>query len=357
MLASQLMSRFIIGANQAIFASLDSFCAARGVRLANASKPRWITSKKTHVHFMSASIVRDVVNFSASRKLARLDLGEHVFFCMIGFDQPELLPKAIEVELDAAFLTVILADIQPRPRANISEIRNIVEASDREVDASYNGHDPDHIASLFPGIRIFSIPQEKDISTWNVFFRICIEECDYGASWIGGDLAAALRTVCDLDPEQIPYRVLCRSVFDGDPSSFFLALYRCLEALYSYSSAQAIVTSLGLNREWGAVAAVLEDTLGWHPREEGSLVKLLSMSALSDLRHALYALGDETEGLDGPALVTHAAKKIYWLRNSIVHYRPAQHSVPLDEFDWEKLCTAMTGIIMHVYVSVFHGGP
>jgi hypothetical protein len=114
------------------------------------------------------------------------------------------------------------------------------------------------------------------------------------------------------------------------------------------------VTALGLEKEWGEVAAVLEDTLGWHPHEEGSLVKLLSMAASSDLHRALLALGESTEGIGEQALVPRAAKRIYWLRNSIVHYRPAQHSVPLDKFDWQGLCIAMVGIIMHAYVSIFH---
>jgi hypothetical protein len=94
------MARHIIGANQTIFASLDEFCAARGVRLNNASKPRWIASEKSHRHFLVASIVRHVVHFGTRRKLARVDLGQHRFFCMIGFDHSEPLTKAIEVELD-----------------------------------------------------------------------------------------------------------------------------------------------------------------------------------------------------------------------------------------------------------------
>jgi hypothetical protein len=272
---------------------------------------------------------------------------------MVGFDQSYIPPKGIEVDLDPAFLTVILSELQPRPNGTISQMRDIIEASDKDADPSYRGHEPDLITSLYPPIRIFATSEAENFSTWNIFFRICIEECEFGASWIAGSLAAALRTVCDLDPERIPYRVLCRSIFDGDPSSFFLALYRCLEALYAFSSAHDVVAALGITKQWSEVAAVLEDTLGWHPREEGSLVKLLSMAASSDLRQCLHALGDDVTKITEQNLAARAAKRIYWLRNSIVHYRPAQHKVHLDKFDWENICTAMVGIVMHVYVSVF----
>ena len=346
------MSRHIVSANAAIFKALDDHCAARGQLIANAAEARWINSEPKHKHFMATAVIKDTVDFNVRRKLVRIDLVTKTFFCLIGFEHEETLPGAVEHEVNAAFLTVILAELMLRPAASIARIRDVVEAADLRSDPAYQGHDVELIASLFPNIRILEIPKFVSSSTWNIFFKICIHECDLcGHSWIEGRFATTLRVICELDADKIPYKVLCRSVFDGDPSSFYLALYRCLEALYAYASAQTLVDALGIAKDWSDVAIVLEEKLGWHPREEGSLASLLSKAASPDLKLALHAFG-ESQNCEGSELVNRAAKKIYWLRNAIVHFRPSQHAVKLENFDWSVLCTALAGIVIHIYDAV-----
>ncbi len=247
---------------------------------------------------------------------------------------------------------MLLAELSPRPKGTVSQIRDIVEAADLESDDTYSGHDPELIASLYPTIRIFETGRNPPV--WSLFFRICIEECQLGMSWVESDLADTLRVMCDLDEGNIPFRVLCRSIFDEDPSSFFLALYRCIEAMFFYWSATNVVAALKISSKWEDVAVVLEDELGWHPREESSLEKILSMASPNDLKTTIRAFGENSEG-DIASLVKRAAKKIYGLRNSIVHYRPSQHVVRLDTYNWNSLCISMAGIIHNVYYGVFHG--
>src|SRR4051812_23191494 len=95
----------------------------------------------------------------------------------------------------------------------------------------------------------------------------------------------------DLDLLNIPYQTLCRSIFDADPEAMFLALYRCIEALYSFSSAQALIESLKLNVSWPDLAASLEEKIGWYPREESSLTALMKYASRYDLLSIFEALG------------------------------------------------------------------
>ena len=252
------MARHIITANREIFAVLDRFCAARGMALQNAGKSRWIASEPKHRHFLTNATVGETISLGAGRKLARFDLSTKSYFCVIGFDQESLASGAFELDLDPAFLTVALHELRPRPTGPVSNIRQIVEISDKEADPSYSGHLFEAVAALFPAVRFFEAPSRKPEETWSVFFRMCIDECEYGPSWIEEALADTLRSMCDLDAERIPYRILCRAVFDGDPGSFFLAQYRCLEALYAYSSAKSLIQALGLRQSWGEVATTLE---------------------------------------------------------------------------------------------------
>ena len=349
------MSRHMITANSEIFAALDRFCAMRGIALQNAGKPRWIASEPKHRHFLINATVGESISFSAGRKLARFDLATKSFLCAIGFDQETLASGSLELDLDPALLTVALYELQPRPIGPVSNIRQIVEVSDKEADPSYSGHSFEALASLFPSVRFFEAPFRTSEQTWSAFFRTCIDECEFGPSWIEAALADTLRSMCDLDAERIPYRVLCRSVFDGDPSSFFLAQYRCLEALYAYSSAEPLIKALGLKQSWGEVATVLEDKLGWHPREEGSLTKLLGFASELDLRSILGATSQAAVVQEEANLASRAAKRVYGLRNSIVHYRPAQHRLRTEAIDWVSICKAMAGIVVDVYYAVFTG--
>ena len=345
------MSRSLIGANQSIFAALDGHCAARGSVLGNAGRGRWIASESLHRHFMMKARVADTVNFGPGRKLARFDLSTKSYLCTVGFEPNHGILRDAEVDIDPAFLTVALSELQPRPSASLSEIRQIVEFSDKDADEHYVGHDYRQVADLFPPIRIYNVGQNS--LTWNTFFRACVDECDLGSSWIEGRLAGTLRSMCDLDQQRVPYRILCRSIFDSDESSFFLALYRSLESLYSYSSARELATALGVRASWVDVAAALEERLGWHPREEDSLARIICFASVADLKAVVRALGELTIPESQELVVNHAAKAIYRLRNSIVHYRPAQHKLRMESLDWTGICEAMVGIVVDVYEAVF----
>jgi hypothetical protein len=355
-LARQLeMSRNVIQANVSIFSLLDHFCAARNMPLANAGLPRWIASENKHRYPMRKAVVSERLALGTIRKVARVDLDRNVYICALGFDNPNPLPDLVEVEVNAAFLTVVLSELLPLPKASPLEIKDVVEAFDSTAGPGYNGHDPNLIATLFPSIRIFSARDLAAHEAIKYFFRICVAECDFGDSWIETELAHVLRLMCELDANKIPYRVLCRSVFDADPTSFFLALYRCLEALYAFSSAKRLidVLALGSGIPWAGVAAALETELGWWPREESSLAQLLLMAATQDLMLIKTVL---TEGPDGGLaenLHHHTAQRIYKLRNAIVHYRPAHQSLDFGKIDWNTLCVSMAAIVLYVYSQVF----
>jgi hypothetical protein len=348
------MSRMLIDANKIIFSHLDNHCALRGVVLSNSGSPRWIASKSQDRHFMMHAKLGEVIDFGPTRKLVRFNLSEKSFLCSVGFEQNHGYFRDSEMDIDAAFLTVILSELSPKPAASATEIREIVEWSDKSDGCIYIGHEYESVASLFPQIRVYSISKLDKEIVWNTFFRACVDECELASSWIEGELANTLRSMCELDQERVPYKVLCRSIFDGDKSSFFLALYRCLEALYGYSSAHSLSKSLEITKSWGDIATALEQQLGWHPREEGSLTRIIKFASRHDLTTILTILKMPIPSND-ELIVDKAAKAIYDLRNSIVHYRPAQRKLDINCYNWPIICKAMAGIVLDVYEAVFAG--
>lgn len=339
------MARSRVQSNVSIFAALDAHCRQRGIELSNAGKPRWISSQHAGRDFLMHADVREVLALSPRRKVASILWNGSSYLACTGFDPQAGAGDFDEVETDGGHLTLALSAMQIAPIGTLDEIRNVVEVSDKETDHSYDGHDPEYIAGLFPHFRLLS--NNDDMPSWNAMFRLALSECAVVSPWMNDGLSKVLMLVSELDQNKIPYKVLCRSVHDVDPSSFFLAEYRCLEALFSFDSATKLAAALPTTIGWEKVAATLEDTLGWHPREDGSLTSLLAQALEDDLRSVAAAIGKFPIREDDPT--ASASRNIYWLRNSIVHYRPSQHELPLQDYDWNVICRGMASIVLDVY--------
>jgi hypothetical protein len=335
-------------ANTAVFRLLDGYCALRNEPLANAGTPRWISTAEDDRGFLIRATLTKQLSFSASVKVARYDLSNRAYFITSGMDIPEPPNCVVLEELDGGILTTFLAELAPRPTASPSAVRNIVEVADKLSTDGYDGHDYLSICSLFPRIQVFSASDLLASETLKVFFLICLADRRRIDQWIDEQLAEALAAITELSSTSIPYSVLCRATLDMDPAALFLALYRCLEALYAQAQSQALMTRIGLEKDWVEIAEMLESTLGWYPREEPSLETLLATALSGDLCSVAAAL-QEPIPPDAKEF-SFVAKRIYNLRNALVHYRPFHRKESTTTVDWNRLCEAMTRLVRHVHV-------
>lgn len=346
-----MYSRNMKEANGSVFAALDRHCAAHNDPIANAGTVRWVASSEgTDRRRLKHAKLISSISFAASLKLARFDMEGVAIFCAIGLDLPDELDFLVEELVDGGMLVAALYELKPLPNVSTAAIRDVVEVFDSSHEPDYRGHGAAAISGLYPAIRCFTINDLTVDETDRIFFKICLSDTYRATLWMSAGLRETLSTIADLSPVAIPYRTLCRSVFETDPSALFMALYRCLEALYAYSHTKNLMNSLGINKTWSEVAEVLEDTLGWRPREEQSLGTLLRIAVQEDLRSILAAL-KEPPSPDAD-LVNCATKRIYLLRNSIVHYRPFLQSFDAENVDWNTLCEKVALIVLDVYHSV-----
>lgn len=340
-------SRSKIEANTIVFHLLDEYCSSHEEPLANEGAPRWISSTKAGRDFLIRATLVEHISFSASVKIARFDLSNRAYFITSGLNTTEPPIDVALEDLDGGILTSFLADLVPMPAALPSAVRDVVEVADKLSSPDYDGHDPDLICRLFPRIQVFSgvdlLPEE----TFKIFFLICLTDRRRVDQWIDQQLANALAAITELSPTSIPYEILCRALLDMDPAALFLALYRCLEALYAHSHAQALMSSIGIEKDWVEMAETLESTLGWYPREEPSLEALLTGANVEDLRCLANALNEPIP--DGAKEASFVAKRIYRLRNALVHYRPFHRRVSTKTVDWNRSCEAMSHLVRHVH--------
>ena len=297
---------------------------------------------------MNATLVAEL-SLSAVVKVARFDFSNRAFFVTSGLDVPEA-PNALRVEdLDGGLLTAFLSEIRPSPAARASEIRNIVEYADKMSTPGYDGHDPLLVSGLFPKIHVFSVQDLLIDESFKVFFLICLSG-RRAEQWIDEQLAQVLNSVTQLSAGAIPYETLCRSILDMDPSALFLALYRCLEALYALTLTQQLMTAVQISKPWAEMAQTLEETLGWYPREEPSLEALLDRAAPEHLQTVMAALNETIP--DNARSAQCVARRIYQLRNALVHYRPFHRKFSFKAVNWNRLCEAMALLVFHVYGQV-----
>jgi hypothetical protein len=189
-----------------------------------------------------------------------------------------------------------------------------------------------------------------EVSTWRFFFDLAAKDISTEA-WMSNELLTTLQTLSNLERIHIPYKTLCRSIYDSDPTALYMALYRCLEALYAYSSSMKLKRQLSLTHDWHKVADALEESLSWYPREDSSLNKLISFASNETLEEICLLINSEPVSEN---VSNSAGKRIYNLRNAIVHYRPTMQKYDFDQLNWNKICECLAMIIFDVYVEIFY---
>jgi len=341
------MAREMVGANAAIFQTLDDAVSSLGHHIPNSGSPRWISTNPNERGFLKDSKVLNIVKIGQNRSVLHLEYGGFSFFSTVGFSEKIELSHLTEIDTTSSQLTVILFEGNVKPNCGPLEIIQNIGGQDKNSDLGYTGHPPALVLPLYPLIRIFKFTGGVIDDFWQAHFMLCLEEAMATGSWMDQELFRSLKTMSELDSAKIPYSVLCRSIFDHDRTSLFLALYRCLEALYSYAATASLVSSLGIQKDWKVVSKQLEIDLRWYPKEDAALQGLFQRAGLKELIDISNSLKIPQEPLD--TLSGRSARAIYDIRNKSVHFRPFHQGVDFDLIDWSKLCTALSCIVLDVY--------
>ncbi len=348
------MSRNKIECNQRLFGALDQYCAEREEPIGNAGRPRWMNSSGDNDGFLENAKLQFSHEISFGRGFYYYVNGGVSYIFTVGFYSVEFNHFHVnvdEVPVDEAKATVVISEQSIAPVASSFEVKNYVEVGDGSVDG-YDGHQwSDCLENVFPPIYCFAVPiiPEDEFNRSVFSASICLS--DEPACWISPSLVESLSVLRDIDLHGFPYQTLSRSVFDNDPGALFLALYRCLEALYSYEKSLEVKNQFSISADWEDISFGLDKLLGWRPREEDSLVSLFSGVAEKTKLDMLDALNESFVPGDNN-LDRFSARRVYSLRNNLVHYRAGS---PQDFFGivkWEKLIQCMISAVFDVYYDV-----
>jgi len=150
------------------------------------------------------------------------------------------------------------------------------------------------------------------------------------------------------DPaERSPFHLLLRALTETRDDAAFLALYRCIEQLFSVPAISGLSAELGLSRSALGVAAAIERHLGWRRREEDAIAQLFAELDGALIDRMLPVVGAVARNENRSRNVS---KRIYELRNQCVHFRPAHAAgEALQVDDWATLTDLMLEAVQTLY--------
>lgn len=123
----------------------------------------------------------------------------------------------------------------------------------------------------------------------------------------------------------------------------FLDIYRCLEPKFTYPCIKKLKSSLSLSHTSDIIDNSLYDILGWRVKEEGAMVDLFDcLPQILKTEFARIKKDDEADII---------GKRIYKLRNSIVHHYSVENNIEdvRTPLEWDNLICLMLKAIKEIY--------
>lgn len=290
--------------------------------------------------------------YSSSKIYSLMERGSDLFLCMCNNEiDISKIPDVVMSELTTEqkgfwvlFITEVMNKINLANNDTAYEIYDKFLSFDDEEDKG-NAKEIkfNDIESLLPSIKIYKvhdsrISTEKDLSKIQGYI-----EASAGNSQFNEDIIS-LFTEMFQSSYKIPFETLYLSMTSNHYKQSFIEIYRCIERLYPIPALaefyQTVQTPVTCNIE---LAEIIENTIGWRPKESESLEKILS-ELDQDCTLSLNAAKSET-----PFSSFSNANFIYKLRNANVHFRKSLGTTNLSEKKWQEIILAMLKVTKNIY--------
>lgn len=238
-------------------------------------------------------------------------------------------------------------------------------------------HYLDDLEEYYEKFTIFKITPDGDFAkatSWQIVSYLMAKQTKY--RWLPfEDLTIdAYETMTQVASPNIPYELICESLLSNKWKYAYKDLYRCIEGLYTYPHVTGFRHDISCNTvSLKKLASSIERKLGWRPTEIEAFSLLLKEVDTSILDTCIELFTDEgIKSWDSDVLAIqqleeasgrdmhkirqyqkiihekkagYAAKKLYLLRNSLVHFRPALDTIDKDDTEWNKIIVSMLALI------------
>lgn len=331
-----------------LFAKLVDVVEASPDRaLTNSEAPRWI--KKLSDEDAALMSQADVIEACLVTRHLRASLLQHedaIFLCVSGLEADEGLPIAFEaIELTPGHFALAVSELKLEPKASAIEIFDTIDGSFLGEDG-YEGHDLEDVTKLFPDVSIFQLSKDADSSgsIWRALGVLLSVFYGQGPIELSEAALESLKELYEAGSDHVPFKNIVQGHLAMSWSGLFLELYRAIEQLYSVPKLTNLTDQWASPKPFYELAELLENQLGWRPKEEDALRELIESCGVSLLEMLANEFCPDAENK-----AQAVAKAIYKQRNSLVHFRPAMPEEVYSTQQWNNRISLMIKLVYKLY--------
>lgn len=354
------MARNRMAMSNTIFGRLIAYADTLGVPIKDPTEKRFIVRQSLEDADLMARAKVTSYEVTKNIRLFRLVHKDSIYFCVFGLSQIDDLPTGLNrhpITPGILQSCIVEGDIQPSRSISGYDVKDAIEAFPINEEGKYLGHELESIARLFPAAFVYTASGAEDYhsSDLRVISSLLARSYEDGPLSLGDQNIIGLIGIMEGGSPHIPYENILQGMLSIYWGNLFLELYRCIEQLY------AAPRIIKLCEHWPSTVSIhdlaekLEKTLGWRPKEDDALARLLSECDPSTIESACSAFEvvdlDDEDMKSTPA--ERLAKSIYRLRNSLVHFRPATKMTKKKDAEWRVITDAMIGLVDELYAK--HG--
>lgn len=395
------MSRSIKKANEYIFGLLAEFVQSKNVnisistdderriQLKNKDEQEWL--EKLKITIKNQEII--LPTFRTAWFEFKLDK----YFVTIGSTTQLLTQLEIiqEEELNGGMITALIFELKipVKQSANPVEVINEIFYTPEEKTTKYELYEFSAVSKFFEPIFVYRIQDDCPFIDSDGNNKTNVSILKLSGFYITKNpqimsLKFDEATILIFErlflegAKNIPFDNLVFSLVSVYWRYSFLDVYRCIERLFSISFLEEFHNDLAREKlSLLDFSAQIEEYIGWKPKENEAINKLIANSPKDSLKDAIELLQDVKNFIEGKnsqfnklpikflfwilldinRLIdilflweyrnteSKLGEVIYKIRNSIVHFRPATEQISMDDKYWDKLIRASLLIIEYWY--------
>lgn len=216
-------------------------------------------------------------------------------------------------------------------------------------DGEYNFKE---IQPYFPKVDVWRIDNKfvvNDELLYSIYISyLCNSEFKFYLDF-SEDTLESFFELCDDDTGKILGENIYSAITSTHWRHSFLELYRCLENLYFFPTLRELDKLFSGKVECTKIFESF-DIISWKPKEEDAICDLIKTASLRAYLENFKTALDVVQLNDTADETNILARKIYKLRNSIVHWRFYQKPI-FSNLDWNNIIKYMCELILDIYSS------
>ena len=347
------MSRNMIEANKYIFELLAKFAKTSEIAVPVSDNKRCIETNTEDKEWLQEIKIINKQLILPNFQTASFEFKSQKYFVAVGWQSKQTIDsdEVIEfVELNAGIVTALLFEL----RISLSHEAKPLDIIDKILyDDPINPiikYNYSLISDFFEPFSVYRIQEYSpffetdDIDLIRISGFYALKNSQLIALSFSRETLEKIEKVFFEGSRNIPYENLLVSLVSVSWKYSFLDIYRCIEMLFPLSYLEIFHKELKIEDSLLKFSADVEKYIGWKPKENEAINKLVDDSpeeALQLLREIKRLLDGTEEGKCGDFF--------YKIRNSIVHFRPANESINLNDENWDMLIRASLYIVEYWY--------